>query len=259
MRIILGLIGVLIALAVIAVVVVAINLNGIVRSSVESQGPTYTGTTVSLEEVDISLFSGEGELRGLVVGQPEGYEGEPAFRLASIRIALEPSSLLEDTILIRELLIDGAEIRALVRGPRENNLQAILDHIESVTGPAAPETEPTASKQVIIDRLALTGSSATARVASLQPVRVAVPDVVLENVGRESNGAQVGAVLQQVLQPVVGAIIRSAVEGGLRDRLDSVRGDLQDRIREGAGGLMDRLGDMSPFGGGSEKETVPEG
>ncbi|MDZ7827514.1 MAG: hypothetical protein U5R48_17645 [Gammaproteobacteria bacterium] len=119
MRILLGILGALIALIVIALVVVAINLNGIVRSSVESVGPTYTGTTVTLEEVDLSLFSGEGELRGLVVGQPEGYEGEPAFRLASIRIALEPSSLLEDTILIRELVIDGAEINALVRGARE--------------------------------------------------------------------------------------------------------------------------------------------
>ena len=258
MRILLGIVGTLIALIAIALVVVAINLDGIVRSSVESVGPTYTGTTVTLEEVDLSLFSGEGELRGLVVGQPEGYEGEPAFRLASIRVALQPSSLLEDTILIRELVIDGAEINALVRGPRENNLQAILDHVEAATGPAAPEAEPTVGKQVIIDRLALAGSSATARVASLPPVRVQVPDLVLENVGRESNGAQVGAVLQQVLQPVVGAIIRSAVEGGLRDRLDSVRGDLQDRIRGEAGGLMDRLKGMSPFGGEGEPEATPE-
>lgn len=258
MRILLGILGALIALIVIALVVVAINLNGIVRSSVESVGPTYTGTTVTLEEVDLSLFSGEGELRGLVVGQPEGYEGEPAFRLASIRIALEPSSLLEDTILIRELVIDGAEINALVRGARESNLQAILDHVEAATGPSAPEAEPTAGKQVIIDHLALVGTSATARVGSLQPVRVQVPDLVLENVGRESNGAQVGAVLQQVLEPVVGAIIRSAVEGELRDRLDDVRGDLGDRIREGAGGLMDRLKGASPFGGDSEPEATPE-
>lgn len=258
MRILLGILGVLVALVVIAVVVVAINLNGIVRSSVESVGPTYTGTTVTLDEVDISLLSGEGELRGLVVGQPVGYEGEAAFRLATIRIALEPSSLLGDTILIRELIIDGAEINALVRSARENNLQAILDHVEAATGPSAAETGPTASKQVIIDRLAVTGTAATAQVASLQPVRVSVPDIELENVGRESNGAQVGAVLQQVLQPVVGAIIRSAVEGELRDRLDSVRGDLQDRIREGAGGLMDRLGEISPFGGDSKPEATPE-
>jgi hypothetical protein len=82
--------------------------------------------------------------------------------------------------------------------------------------------------------------------------------VELENVGRESNGAQVGAVLQQLLRPVVGAIIRSAIEGGLREQLDSVRGNLEERVREGAGGLMDRLGDMSPFGRGSESETTPE-
>jgi hypothetical protein len=29
-------------------------------------------------------------------------------------------------------------------------------------------------------------------------------------------------------------------------------------LEQGAGGLMDRLGDMSPFGRGSESETTPE-
>lgn len=251
----------LIAVAVLILVIVgagvyfAMNLDRTVKSAVESVGPEYAGTDVTLDSVKLSLLDGTGELRGLTVGQPDGYEGDASVRIASVRIALDPASLLEDTIVIRELLIDGAQINAIVKGPRANNLQAILDHVASVTGPAAAPDESAPGKKVIIDRFSFTGAAASAAVTGLAPIRVSVPDVVLDDVGRASNGATIGSVLQQVLRPVVGAIVRSAAEGRLGDLLDSAKGDLGTRLKEGASGVMDKLKGLSPFG---QKDAAPQ-
>ncbi|HSG89553.1 MAG TPA: AsmA family protein [Pseudomonadales bacterium] len=252
--------GVLLLLVVIGVVVLTLNLDRTIKSAVESVGPTYTGTEVRLDSVSLSLLAGRAELKGLVVGQPEGYvstaaEGESSVRVGTVSVSLEPMSVFEDTIIIREVLIDGASINAIVRGTRDNNLQAILDHVESVTGPtdSAPADAP--GKQVIIDHLVFSGASATATVGTLPAVAVRVPDLVLDDIGREQGGASIGRVLEQVLQPLVGAIVRAASEGQLRTLLQDKAGDLGERLREGAGGLMDKIKGLSPFGSSEEPES----
>lgn len=242
MRILFIILGVLLLVIVGAVLVIGANLDNTVRSAVERYGPEYTGTDVTLERVGLSIFDGAGELGGLSIGQPPGYEGDSAMAVDRVRIVVDPTTVLENTIVIRELIIDGAELNAVVRGLRDNNLQAILDHVESVTGTAAePAPEDGPPREVIIDRLAFTNARATAIVGSMEPVRVEVPDVLLENVGRDSGGATFGAVLQQLMRPVVAAVIRSAGEGRIGELLRATGGDIGERLREGAGGLFDRL------------------
>lgn len=242
MRILFITLGVVLLIVIGAVLVIGANLDNTVRSAVETYGPEYTGTDVTLDGVNLSIFDGAGELQGLLVGQPPGYEGDAAMRVGRVRIVVDTSTLLENTIVIRELVIDGAELNAVVRGLRDNNLQTILDHVESVTGPAeepAPADGP--ARELIIDRLAFTNARATALVGTMEPVQVSVPDVLLEDVGRDSGGATVGAVLQQVLRPVVAAVIRAAGEGRIGELLRGTGGNIGERLREGAGGLMDRL------------------
>lgn len=249
MRILFISLGVLMLVVIGAVLVIGANLDNTIRSAVEKHGPEYTGTDVTLDAVNLSIFDGAGELRGLRVGQPPGYDGDTAMRVAQVRIVLDTSTLLEDTIVIRELVIDGAELNAVVRGLRDNNLQTILDHIESVTGTAEPAPDEGPARELIIDRLAFTNARATAIVGGMAPVQVSVPDVLLQNVGRDSGGATVGAVLQQVLRPVVAAVVRSAGEGRIGELLRSTGGNIGERLRESAGGLMDRLR------GGAEPEA----
>ncbi len=59
---------------VIAAVGIYIAMSGgsLIKAAVEKLGPPITGTTVTLKEADISLTSGEGALKGLVIGNPAG-------------------------------------------------------------------------------------------------------------------------------------------------------------------------------------------
>jgi hypothetical protein len=254
-RVLIGLVVVVVLVAGGAAVYLASNLNEIVRNGVETVGPEYTGAPVTLESVDLSILSGEGELRGLVVGNPEGFEGDDAFRLSSIRVALDTSTVLDDVVVIREVLVDGAEINAILRSLRESNVQAILDNVEAATGGTSPEAEAQApGPQVVIDRVAVTGTGASVKFGPAAPIRVSVPDIELTDIGREGDrGASVGQVLEQVIRPVIGAILDSAASGRLRDVIQEQAGGLRDRISEGARGLMDRLG--GALGGGDDAEA----
>ena len=233
----------------------AMNLNELVRGGVEEYGPQYTGTDVRLENVDLSLLSGAGELQGLVVANPEGFEGEDPFRLGRVRIEVDPATLTEDVIVIREIFVEEAEIHAILKSLRDSNLQTILDNVEAAApadeAPTAEEGEPL---KIIIDRFSFTGGAASVTAAGAGSTRVDIPDIVLTEIGRKSNGETVGEALSQIIGPVVGAIVQAGLDGQLEDLVGGQLQQMQDRVRDAAGGLMDQLG--GGLFGGQEDETA---
>lgn len=237
--------GVLLLLAVIGLVVVNQRLDGWVKSAVETYGSEYTGVAVTLDGVSLSLLDGQGELRGLTVGNPEGYEGEYAMRVARISFAVEPRNLLEDPIVIERIEIEGAEVHAESRNLRETNLQVIQSNVRAATPPADPEAAP--GRQLIIERLSITGTETSVTAAALGSAAVQVPDLTLTEVGRQSNGASIGQVLEQILQPMLAAVMSSFTEGRVRELIEERGSELRDRVDEEAGRLRDRLRQISPF------------
>jgi len=237
--------GVVLLLAVIALVVVNQRLDGWVKSAVETYGSQYTGVTVTLGSVSLSLLDGQGELRGLTVGNPEGYEGEYAMRVARISFAVDPRHLLEDPIVIERIEIEGAEVHAENRNLRETNLQVIQSHVRAATPPTDPEAAP--GRQLIIERLAITGTQASVTAAALGSTAVRVPDLTLTEVGRQSNGASIGQVLEQILRPLLAAVMTSLTEGRVRDLIDERGSELRDRADEEADRLRDRWRQLAPF------------
>lgn len=239
------LMGVLLLLAVIAVVVIDQRIDGWVKSAVETYGSEYTGVAVTLDGVTLSLLGGQGELRGLTVGNPEGYEGEHAIRVARVAFAVQPRNLLDDPIVIERIEINGAEVHAETRNLRDTNLQVIQRNVRAAMPPADPEAAP--GRQVIIERLELTDTRTSVAAAALGAVSVRVPDLMLTEVGRQSNGASIGQVLEQILQPLIAAVMTSLTEGRVQELIDQHGSELRDRVDEEADRLRDRLRQLSPF------------
>ena len=98
--------GAAVAVVVIIVVVVLFvalaSVDSIVKAAIERVGSDVTQTEVTVDEVEISLTSGEGIIRGLVIGHPEGCE-ERVMRIGEARIVLDIGSLTSDTIVIKEI------------------------------------------------------------------------------------------------------------------------------------------------------------
>src|SRR5690606_37870951 len=155
-----------------------------------------------------------------------------------------------EVIALREVVVDGADVAALVKG-RQSNLQALMDHLNEQLGPAE-EPEDESEVKLIIDRFDFTNAKASVDSDVLGQAAVDIPDVHLTDIGRDSNGATIAEVLKQVLEPVVRSVTRALVERGVnlegvRDRIEGERERLEQNLRERAGdalpGGLDRLRD----------------
>src|SRR5688572_29295235 len=84
-------------------------LGGIVKSAVNKFGPGLTQTKVVLDGANISPLSGVGTLTGLSVGNPAGWSPVDAFRLGKVHVSMEPFSLMKETIIINEIVVEQPE------------------------------------------------------------------------------------------------------------------------------------------------------
>ncbi|HUZ07125.1 MAG TPA: hypothetical protein VMV89_06520, partial [Candidatus Paceibacterota bacterium] len=93
-KIIWGIVAGLLVLAVIALIVVAVFLDGIVKKGVETVGPKITGVSVKLDEMHIGLLTGSASIKGLVVGNPEGYKAPAAISVGLAEVSVSPLSIM---------------------------------------------------------------------------------------------------------------------------------------------------------------------
>src|SRR5436305_14914430 len=96
-RVILIVVVVLILLAILSA---HFFLNGVIKSGVESKGPKLTKTDIKLNSVSVSVFSGSGKIKGLVVGNPEGFKTPSAISVGNAGVELQPRSLLSDKVMV---------------------------------------------------------------------------------------------------------------------------------------------------------------
>ena len=80
------------------------SLGPLAASAVRTYGPEITGVSVHLDDVSITPFSGTAELRGLVVGNPEGFHADHALSLGELSAAVSLRSLLGDVIVIKRIV-----------------------------------------------------------------------------------------------------------------------------------------------------------
>src|SRR5213593_604000 len=90
----------LVILLVLAVVAVGLLLDGAVKRGVETGGPLRTKVAVKLDSVSLSILSGSGKMKGLVVGNPEGFKTPNAIQVGTASVSVSPSSVFSDKIVV---------------------------------------------------------------------------------------------------------------------------------------------------------------
>lgn len=200
---------VVVILLVVAVVAIGLSLNGAIKKGVETYGPQLTQVPVKLENVDLSIFSGAGAIKGLVIGNPEGYKTDHAMSVGLASIALVPGSVLKDKVIVKSIRIEAPQV-TFEFGPGGNNLQRIQENLEKFTGagatnaPAPTETKPTADakpgKKLQVDEVIISGGKVTLGAAALggKLIEAPLPEIRLEKLGQGPEGIT-GAELGKVI------------------------------------------------------------
>lgn len=234
-----------IAMVVLLVIVGALwwiyhSLDWLVASAIRTFGPEITGVSVRLAGADVAPVDGRAALRGLVVGNPEGFQSEHALSLGEISMTLDIGSLTRDVIVIKNISIKSPEVIYELSGSG-SNLDAIQRNVDRYMqahggGKAQGQGEDeSAGKKLVIENLVIT--DATARVSATivrdKDLTVPLPDLQLRDIGKQSNGATAGQVVKQVL----GALSRSAASAVAEANL----GRAAETITKGAGPAVEKL------------------
>jgi uncharacterized protein involved in outer membrane biogenesis len=224
---------------IVAVLVIFFSLNSIVKAGVETVGPKVTGTAVTLDKVGLSPLSGRGALAGLRVGNPEGFTTESAFELGEVRVNVSPKSLLSDTIVIEEIVVASPKVtfEGDISG---SNIGRIRKNVEAFSSSAAPsaESKPSAQegdkkgKKVEIGRFVFKDGSVQLAAAMLkgQSATVPLPDIELRDIGKDSGGATLATVVEELFPAIYKAIIETVASSG--EVLEKAAQELEDSARK---------------------------
>lgn len=124
-------ISLIVAVAVIAIVLVLNNLDGIIKGTIESVGSKVLDVNVSVESVSIKLKNGSGEIKGLRIENPEGYQSKYAFEMETVRLGIDLQSLGKSPIILNEIIVDSPVATIEIKDTKTNNLKAILNNASS--------------------------------------------------------------------------------------------------------------------------------
>ena len=222
--------GILAVIAVVAVKYLASNLDSIVKKAITTLGPEMTGVSVKVDDVAIALADGRGEIEGLVVGNPKGYQGPHTFKLGSILLALDAAADTKDVVVIRELTVEAPDI-VYDKGPNGSNVEAIQNNIDeySRTHPAgddraqdsAKRDDGAAAGRFIVESLQIRNGKI--RLPD-RDVVIDLPPLRMRDVGK-SRGGMTGSeiasiVVKQMTQATVSAAARGAAQDAVREAVD---------------------------------------
>jgi hypothetical protein len=205
-RIILVLVALLIAVA----IVLTLFLDQGIKRAVEVVGPRLTQVDVRVDDVDLSLISGRVQLKGLHVGNPEGFQSESAIELGSLLVATQPRSLLADKIVIRSLILDSPQI-TFEGGLKENNLRKLLDNVnESMKDLESPDRDDkdgsdSATRKLQVDELTVADGKVHVWVNVLgnRTTTIDLPEIRMTDLGKGPEGITTAELTDRLLRVIL--------------------------------------------------------
>jgi len=245
---------VVVILIVVAIFAVGMFLDGAIKKGVETVGPKLVKVDVKLDAVSLSILSGSGSVKGLVVGNPEGYKTPHAINVGHASLAVSPGSLLSDKIVIKSVRVDAAEI-TFEGGLGGNNLSKILDNVTAATGGGGAKTEPDApkdeapGKKLQVNDFLVTGAKVNVSLTGMggKSVTVPLPDIQLTNLGDGPNGITAAELMKEVLGKVIPAAIKAATSDTVKDMTKGVTdaaGDASKAATDAAGKATKSVTDL---------------
>jgi hypothetical protein len=203
----------LVVVLVLAVLAVGLLLDKAIKTGVETFGPRLTKVDVTVQSVSLSLFSGSGTIKGLLVGNPQGFKTPSAIQVGTVSLSLEPRSLLADKIVVKSINVQGPEI-TFETDLRNNNLKKLLANVQETTGggahePAKPQEpaqpkEAKPAKKLEVDDFVISGGKVHVNVTALvgQSATIPLPDIHLQALGTGPEGITPGQLAKLVLEAV---------------------------------------------------------
>jgi uncharacterized protein involved in outer membrane biogenesis len=215
------------------------NLDQIIKDSITQIGSETTQTKVTLSEATISLRSGEGQLNGLQINNPQGYKSPYAFSLDQIKIVIDPQSIMDKVVIIREINISGASLIAEEQGFKRLNLHQLHKNIiEKIRSqPQHPtEDEQTEQKRFMIEKLILSDNNLRLVTEKFGEKNLPFPAFTVTDIGDKEEGLSAEELAPAIMDPILSQATQS-VKNALKSLAGSHGKDALKKMAEKRLGL----------------------
>ena len=245
-------------------VVLMLSLGAIIKTAVTTAGPKLAGVPIQLQKVTVNPFGGVVHIKGLVIGNPQGFNTPSAMELGEFKVDLAMGSLFTDTLVIKQILIDAPQItyEKSLKSSNLSTLQANLVPKKEIaapkqeTAPAKGPAEKKAAKKVIIEDFQLNGAKVHVTITALggKKMTLPLPDIKMKDIGKNSGGVSPAEVISETFDAISKAVADAvastgAIAGDALKNVGGAAGDAAkgatdaakgaaDSIKKGLGGLL---------------------
>ena len=252
MRIVRNVIIVVAIVLIVVVVGVMLTMNHLVRTGIELGASQVLGTQTTVGSASVKLFAGELGIGNLVIRNPEGFETEDFFSMKSGLVGVDLGSLLSETAVVEEIVIDKP-VLTIERKGGETNLSMIMDNLGKN---AKAEEEKQEGKGYKIKRILIKGTTAKFLLLGKEPMSLELGDIEIKDLGSgENNAVKMGTVVLEVLGKMTVEIAKEGAEQLPADLLKNVEG-AGDVAKEALEGLTKDAGKALEDVGKGVKDTL---
>jgi len=199
---------VVLAVVIVAVIVMAaaaLFADRALKIAVESAGSKALNVDVKVKSADLSIMAGKARLKDLTIDNLPGYKQPKLLELQDAEVVIQIKSLLSDTVRIKEIKLDGANLAVEQKG-LSNNLQDLIKGM--------PQQEKPSGKKLLIDTLEITNITANVKLLPLpgkaDTVTLKIPAIKMTDLGSDKE-LDLAALTGQIIL----AIARGIIEQGL--------------------------------------------
>lgn len=209
------------------------NLDNLVKDAIEKYGSAMTQAKVSIGAVKITPGDGRGTISDLTIGNPAGFKTAHLLKVDQIDVSIDIASITKDVIVIRHIAVIAPDV-IYEKGDTMTNIDALQKNIGTYLDTAADQKE---GKKLIVEQLAIKSAKAQASAPFMngKTVDVALPDIMMKNIGRAKGGVTHGELGQEVV-----AEVKAKLTGATSfDRLLKASSELLDKAGSAVKGLFE--------------------
>lgn len=247
-------------------------LGGIIKGGASAAGPAVLGTTIDIENVHARIFSGKVDVKGLVIGPPEGFDAN-LFEMDNFKIDLDTSSLIgsaDKPIVIHEIVIKDPLVSYELKGIHDN-LHALLKKLGADENEEVDEEKPSdkEGRKVVIEHFLFEGGRVRVAVANGKGAIVPLPTIELNGIGSKNGGVTGLEATVQILKSITVGTVKAVagiiadIGGVAVDAVKDVGGVAVGAVKDVGGAAVDGVKSIGKsigglFGGSKDEKKADE-
>lgn len=199
-------------------------LNAALKQAIQSGAPLVTQCEVAIDQLELSLFSGEGLVRGFELKNPTGFSEQNLFALDKISVSVDPESLLTQEIYIRSIVIDQPKF-CFEQGMSGSNWQKLIQNLQAFSANSANTQQPSSNaessnagtpmRKIRIDSLSIQEAQVALSLLGVEKV-LELPSIHITDLNPQGQALDAHELLIQVSERILQEITQLSLPTNLK-------------------------------------------